>query len=215
MYPEILERYPVLKPYIGENYINDHNKRVLIIGESHYLPKNEGSKSEPHVWYNSDLKKNKINSTSWITTEHVVNEFINNKKLKKGHTFFNRLSHSINRISGDLFDDHKTSMNHVSFLNFFPRPAKTGKSLKIDKRDIQNGKEVLNWFIIENEPEIIAVASKKAGKEVENLLANKNIAYRIVAHPASNWWYKKAKSYNNLSGKEVFESFLKDHGMFY
>lgn len=213
MKPEILSKYPVLEPFVGEHYIHPDHKKVLIIGESHYLPKEEKLKSEPNLWYESDLDSNPIDNINWITTANVVKEFIEGEKLKKGHTFFNRLAHSLNVVFNDYYKNHKEILKHIAFLNFFPRPAKTGKSLNIEKRDIKHGINVLKWFIKKNEPDVIIVASKKAGKVIKrNIEAPTN--FQVVAHPASQWWYRRAKSYGNRSGKELFEDFLNEQEVF-
>lgn len=214
MKPTILEKYPVLTPYVGKNYNHDHHKRILIIGESHYLPENESNKSELNKWYSSSLKTNPISDESYINTAGVVSDSINNKKLQKGHTFFNNLSISINQAYQNSYEYQRNILHHIAFLNFFPRPATYGKSLNVHSLDTENGKAVLNWFILKEKPEVVIVVSSKAGYEAINVLRNHKLDSLVTAHPASAWWNREAKKYGGKTSKLAFEEFLKEKEVF-
>ena len=36
--PDHLRRFPCMHPWIGSRYRDERHKRLLVIGESHYLP---------------------------------------------------------------------------------------------------------------------------------------------------------------------------------
>ena len=46
-------KFPSLISYVGENYSNSKNKRILLIAQSHYFPQNSTVHYEAKNWYDS------------------------------------------------------------------------------------------------------------------------------------------------------------------
>ena len=51
--PEHLRRYPCMQPWIGNRYRDKRHKRLLVVGESHYLPPDSTIHHDPARWYRS------------------------------------------------------------------------------------------------------------------------------------------------------------------
>jgi len=45
--------FPSLISYVGENYSNSKNKRILLIAENHYFSQNSTIHYEANNWYDS------------------------------------------------------------------------------------------------------------------------------------------------------------------
>ena len=70
-------------------------------------------------------------------------------------------------------------------------------------RDLATAEEVLNWFIRRHRPELVAVASKAAGRNAEKMLMRSRIPYLITYYAGSPFWMTRFR--DDLS------DFLKDH----
>ena len=51
--PEHLRRYPCMQPWIGSRYRDERHKRLLVVGESHFLPPDSTIHHDPARWYRS------------------------------------------------------------------------------------------------------------------------------------------------------------------
>ena len=49
--PDHLRRFPCMHPWIGSRYQDKRHKRLLVIGESHYLPPDSTIHHDPDRWY--------------------------------------------------------------------------------------------------------------------------------------------------------------------
>ena len=52
---DIYHRYPILLPFVGNEY-TDTKKKIFFIGESHYLPGNYNNKISTE-WYDKNLSE--------------------------------------------------------------------------------------------------------------------------------------------------------------
>lgn len=120
-------------PFIGKDYFTQNNK-ILIIGESHYIPEGESAEIycdinwtrrfilkeglQIHPWYNGDTKNNLIREVEKTVSNKINNEFWNQV------TFFNliqRLLDSNNKKDRPTYEDIKKGLcffkSIVGFLN--------------------------------------------------------------------------------------------------
>ncbi|MSP27193.1 MAG: hypothetical protein EXR80_01760 [Methylococcales bacterium] len=118
-------------PFIGENY--DENSKILLLGESHYFPKDSTIHKNANEWYKKssvDLSKQEGNQ---INTRKVVNnmndDFTKQLEWSKSRTIFRNIEDSL-ITSG--FPKTNNSLCHVAFMHAFLRPAEeTGQSIRV------------------------------------------------------------------------------------
>ena len=117
--PDHLRRFPCMQPWIGSRYRDERHKRLLVIGESHYLPAESTIHHDPARWYRSsqaDLTEEEIRWASTIgnITGHWT----------RAHRIYRAIQDEIARIlkeSGITPDPFP--LNHVAYCNYFLRPA--------------------------------------------------------------------------------------------
>lgn len=206
---DIYQRYPSLLPFIGEKYQDSELPRILLLGESHYLPKiNSGTHLEAEKWYQSsqeDLyiinKDGEKESTElkWMNTRGIINK--NKDKTyfrKKGHAIFRNINKALHeKYSFPRLENH---FSHTAYMNAYLRPAeKLGKSIKSQPLDIEHSLTTIKQILEIIQPEKVIFVSSKSYDKIGKKLKLKN-AYRIP-HPASPWWHRKS---SKGTGKEQF-----------
>ncbi len=228
-------KFPQMMPWVGSQFGKAHNK-ILIIGESHYLPKGSTIQREPKKWYESsisDLGINPIANESEIDyteTAEIVSHGMNNWN-NGGHRFF-RYIHTAMRDSGITLNSglNDNLFRYFAFYNFFQRPAEeSGGSLKNTKLDDKIAYEVFEKNVEILNPDAVFVVSKKAwdslmqwywrSSEYKNInrfiikTNEKNLLSGYAPHTACyRFWYKPYPRYeNSFSGKEGFMDFIKEN----
>ena len=97
--PDHLRRFPCMHPWIVSRYRDERHKRLLVIGESHYLPPESTIHHDPAHWYRSraDLTEEEARWTSSIgnitgrwTRAHriyraIQDEIVRNPDGKRDH----------------------------------------------------------------------------------------------------------------------------------
>ena len=66
--PEHLRRFPCMHPWIGSRYRDDRHKRLLVVGESHYLPPESTIHHDPDRWYRSSQAELSEEEVRWAST---------------------------------------------------------------------------------------------------------------------------------------------------
>lgn len=210
---EHFQKYPTLIPWVGENYRNTKNKMV-ILGESHYLPEYSNCHHDPESWYEGI---NVLNSKelSWMNTAGIIKNGINRKGWKaKGHRIYTNLSRAMKETKIEEFDVEQP-FNQISYLNYFQRPAEvSGNSIKVSKLDSRNSADTVKSVIQILKPGMVVFCSSKAGRYAKNAglweeLMQMGIKSIRVPHAAMPWWNRASKKYNNLTGKQYFIEQLK------
>lgn len=198
--------HPEMLPYIGENYAN---KRILIISESHFVPKN--IKYQPDdTWYSGlyDIKSVSNNSNTRDVMKQVF--------LGKGHILFSNLSDALKQTNSNI------DLRDISWYNFFQKPAAYGVSIKPTDLDIQIALEIFEENLNILKPKLVVFISTLSFKYLNNdrvwskeINGHKykkfDIPIGIVPHPTSVWWNKKSKLHNNKTGKQKFIDIINDH----
>ena len=207
--PDHLRRFPCMQPWIGSRYRDQRHKRLLVVGESHYLPNESTIHHDPARWYRSsqtDLSEEEIRWTS--TIGNITGRWT------RAHRIYRAIQDEIARIlreSGVTPDAFP--LNHIAYSNYFLRPAPVaGGSIEghACHRDLEVAKEVLRWFFLSHHPKLLIVTSRFAGRFAENVLGTNAIPCVTTPHPGTRWWNAAARSYGNHSGRELFCNFLKD-----
>lgn len=217
---KIYQQFPIMKPFVGDNYITT-NPKVIFIGESHYLPSkwNGLIKTE---WYSKSLSDYTFDNEDlqWLSTSKIIIENVINSENKNN-------SHSIYRNLGNVFGEvfglgnYKTALQHISFYNYFIRPAETtGKSIVNDWfTDNQISFETLLDLDKILQPDKIIFASHKAKKAFDSIFTSKDYhkskeidisKIDFIPHPGMHWWNKISKKYGYVTGKDKLIKILND-----
>lgn len=216
--PQHLRRYPCAMPFVGSHYRDKRHKRLLVIGESHYFPKDSCRHLDPDRWYEGREEELSDLERAYIHTRGVVDCHWDGPS--KGRYFRN-----IRCVVSEALREHGMGEKeeeakpgnwvHVAFCNYFLRPAPSeGGSIKsaVAERDQQVADEVLRWIIASYGPELVTVVSVLAGAYAARVLRETGIPHQSVPHATGRcpWWTKRAAKYGNRSGRELFLDFLRD-----
>jgi len=224
------KKFDQMLPWVG----TDYNKyKVLVIGESHYIPSESSIHLSSEKWYASsraDLNKEEV---AWTNTAELITNGTDRKWESHGHTIYRNLENAIIESGFDP-QDKPSIFKFLSYYNFFQRPAIEGKSLDFDKIDVQIATDVFKHVLKVIEPQIICFVSRKPWdgcirekliywneeKNRHMLIGEKVITVDYFPHPACRWWNRKSKQYQFLNdnikrtGKEKFIDFIKAEEVF-
>ena len=204
------QNFPCMKPWVGNEYNADTHKRLLVIGESHYLPPNSTVHLNAEKWYGkqqSDLGEEEI---KWLSTSGIIRSNKDNNFPKKAHGIYRNACAAINSCSFNYNPPSKV-IDHFAYYNFFQRPAEiSGDSIKVKPVDKDVSLSVLKAVLDVLEPELVIFTSSLAGKVGRGLVSDNNFPFVVTPHPTCAWWNRRAKKYNG-KGKELVPAFLVQH----
>lgn len=209
---EFLRHHYECLPFIGEQY---EKSRLLLIGESHYVPKEEIQFVDRRDFYEAsfdDLAEGKYKR--WINTREVFNSRVYDKKDFKG--FFSNPATEIARViyqTDRLTTEQKIeAMHYYSFMNYFKRPSfDAGKTItELTNKDYQLAYDVSKYIIEVLAPKLIIFISKKAYYAFcdsdQNRRLREKYVIEFVSHPSCCWWNKKRK--DGGSAREDFYNYV-------
>ncbi len=218
-------KYPRMTPWIGSKY--PLNKRILVIGESHYLPNGVTYHHNVEGWYvgneitlKDDVyrscvqEKDKQNGINYISTSGILRvrstDMPPEKRRKfsaKGHTIYRNIFSALNSVCFKS-NNYLDAIDHIAYYNYFQRPAEnTGGSIKVTQKDKEVAEATLKYILESIKPDLVLVVSKKVGKVITPHLSD--LKHVVTAHPASVWWNRKTKK--GISGKSSFCQFLEQN----
>lgn len=201
----IYNRYKLLIPFVGKNY-NIAEKKILFVGESHFLPETYSGVCINEKWYKSNQKDFNFNSIeeAHLNTRNILNNDVINSGYKDpSHSIYRNIGNVLADYLGHL--DYNESLNYISFYNYFLRPAEEeGGSINVNRKD-----DVFSFnhlCEIENilKPNAIIFASTKARKSFHRVRHCNDNNYKIkgeslekkifdIPHPGSAWWNREFK----------------------
>ncbi len=190
-----------MQPWIGDHYQDDRHKRLLIVGESHYLPEGSTIHHDSDAWYTGSQDDLSDEERKWICTAGNIRGAWN-----RAHTIYREIARELSRILDERGLTHDDFVfQHIAYCNYFLRPAPVeGGSMAaaVHPRDVATAEEVLNWFIRRHRPELVAVASKAAGRHAEKVLVRSRIPYLVTYYAGSPFWMTRFR--------DDFADFLRD-----
>ena len=207
---EHYKNFPLMKPFIGENYL-DAKKKILVIGESHFFshePTSENPSPNPEIntgpskWYSSTQKDLHLSKFDSINTRKILST--------PNHMVFREiekvLSNSLQILEGRAIES-------IVFMNGFQRPAnKRGQSMEglASEPDYIVAIKTISEVIKIMKPNFVIFISKFAWEKIgKNLIKEDNIVYDFTYHPASIKYWNDAPNATNPTGKLKFEEILK------
>jgi|GEM_PF-788251 len=197
-------RYKQLKPFVGKNY-NIGHKKILVIGESHYLPPKTNHEVIKN-WYDRSYKDLTKDEFNWTNTSCIMN----NTDFRE-HPMYREINKSL--IRAGLPD----GILSVAYMNFFQRPSgRTKKSIQENEKDIEVANSVLKQTFVILQPDFIFFVSSKSYKHFNKSLFDPERTAH-TSHPECPWWNKPSSSYTRpkgwteprITGKASFELFIK------
>ncbi len=213
--PNHLERFPCLMPWVGDAYADNRHKRLLIVGESHYMPKESTIQLDREAWYNKSENDLTCKERSWINTQECVRE--NGCEECDPRFLWGKMAEQITYVSEKkgLTLGGQCVFDHVAFCNYFMIPApKTGGGMTnyVTQQDRVISEEVLRWVISEHAPELVLFISKLAfWNGGQGVVDEFGVPYEDAPHPNTTWWNRTAKAYGGKKGCELFADFLMEH----
>ncbi len=206
-----MNRHYECLPFIGNKY---DESRLLLIGESHYIPKSAVQYVDREDFYKisfDDLPEGEYKD--WVNTRSVF-EY----RANTGVSFKNFFSRTAAEIAKILYhtetptkEQKMSAMHQYAFINYYKRPSYAeGKTItKITDEDNKYAYDVSCYIIDILKPRLIVFLSKKA---YDSFCARDRGAlgsrYDIVAvsHPSSPWWYRKRN--DGKTAKDDFYGFI-------
>lgn len=204
------KKFPEMLPFIGEMY-ESAPKKVLVIGESHYLPKGSTVHSDSEHWYSSETITLSDKEREWINTNRVIRGWISGNR-SKAYTIYQNIEKALKEkeFGGE---GAKNYLEYIAFYNYFQRPANAKVSIENVDHDNRHAFEHFNkiWQLLNVDTAIFT--SKRAHNAYKRYQSESQAAGpRLVhqtCHPACSWWNRKHKSWVDdklyeMTGKEVF-----------
>lgn len=196
------QKHPQMRPFIGDDY---DKTRLLILGESHYLPKKEEKKKEKiDNWYNTpaaewlfggfDVDKEsdwKDEQKQWYCDTYTA-VLVRNALLDKKDNMYKRLHEVLQagQINGGL--------NACAYMNFFQRPSEiSGASIHNNALDNEYAAHTLNEVCQVLKPTKIYFASVKAFKGLGKFVEEHGLDKTEGTDELENvwrikWWFNDA-----------------------
>ena len=92
------EKYPMMKPWVGSNYLSDKHKKLLVLGESHYLPKESIKSHDVDAWYSGSEDSLDAEEKRWIRTRQIIKKIVDNNYCNSAHGIFRNTAKAVNLV---------------------------------------------------------------------------------------------------------------------
>jgi hypothetical protein len=217
-----LNNYPQMLPFIGCRW-TEQSKKILLLGESHYMPGDElkdlEKDNETHLtdWYNNTSDNFYEGLADYIDTRGVVQKADNpdEEGYAKPLMIFYNLKRELKNNLSQLKNENQI-FPFVSFYNYFQRPHFIeGGSIENNDRDNEVAFQTLKSVFKIIKPTLMIFVSTKAKHSFMNKFNSEldkncfdNIKIDGVPHASSQWWNRKSAAYNNKTGREKFISLI-------
>ncbi len=213
----IYSQYPQLLPLIGQEF-GHFGKRLLLIGESHYLPQLDESGKEitihhnDEAWYEANESLLDTTQKKWLNTRENAGSGENQKYTSKAYSIYRNIEYAI-KESGFNPPDTSNMLNYVAYANYFLRPARTGVSLQVTGKDSEVSYAAFRSLVQILEVDYLYFVSKLAWQSFMYMNRDSDrleqAQVRVFPHPASSWWNRTSADYfiepeKPLTGKQFF-----------
>jgi hypothetical protein len=200
------QRYPEMMVAIGAHYPRAP-LRVLVLGESHYLDKQEASNTAS-LWYGQrDLRQ--PNSARNITTRSIFDNAIRGRARSRSKMIFHALASALDDCHLAP-PDAVSALQTIAYMNFFQRPAeRKGESILVGPEDVTVATGVLETVVTILQPQLVLFATRLGWRharsaEVPLRLERMEIPTHCVPHPATSWWNRPSRPMQGMTGRQRF-----------
>ena len=197
----VLDRYPMMKPYVGDKYIPGGPKSLLLIGESHYLPEKSTQHLTPESWYSSDATTLSDKEQGWVNTAGIISYWKPKNFADKALSIYRNAFREINTY-GPKYPDYKDVADEIVYYNFFQRPALYRKSLVVSPKDADIAEQRFHEVVAQYKPAAIVFLSKLAFRWCKG---QRELGIPVVAtpHPGCAHWNRVCKQYEGKRGRDL------------
>ena len=209
-------------PFVGNNYESTKHKKLLLVGESHYMPENSTVHHNVDLWYKGTLK-----------LTHDEMRFCDTRGAREYRS--GRFGKNIDGAIREVYHDaEENAFNEIASCNYFLRPSDNKKNFKklCTERDCEESVKVFHKILDYLKPELLVFTSKFAFDHAEwidfpqyfgcglwDYAAEHNMDYFFTEHPSSSWWNRVVKLktgssndyFHGLTSKQFFVESLKLH----
>ncbi|GAB4200463.1 MAG: hypothetical protein Fur0023_03860 [Bacteroidia bacterium] len=205
------QKFPQMLPFIGDNYDNicGGKVKILVLGESHYFPKESNIHTDAKKWYNEISEKdlNEIEK-DWIDTREIVE----GEWKSLSHLIFALINEALAQFKQFQFEGKK-SIQGIAFMNAFQRPSVEEDSIKNihdednEQKDIdvQESCKVLKKVIEIIQPNLVIVVSKYTWYNLSNCIEiKKDCTNHTAAKYNNGWWISE-------DGRDKFINTVQNH----
>jgi hypothetical protein len=199
--------YPTMVPHEGCDYLVGGKKSLLLIGESHYLPK-DSTHLKAEEWYSADHSTLTPKEIDYISTAEIIRDARATGFKNKAYSIYRNAFKVINQ-NGPKHADFGAVADDVVFYNYFQRPAKHGKSLDVCEQDIEIADERFHQIYAEYRPALVVFLSMLARRYCASCRSIDPDKVVATPHPGSRYWNQPAKKYGNKSGREILANAVK------
>ena len=204
----IRERYPTMQPFVGRRFAESAGPRLLLVGESHYLPAGSTQHLDPATGYSGTATSLDDEEVLWISTARVVRGACDSGFRNRAHWIWKNAFEAINE-AGPRYQRYVQVAEDVAFYNFFQRPALQGESLEPTARDVAVANAVFEDTMRMLSPGAVAFISRRAWWNFEEK-TTVPVPVAATAHPTSPYWNRQCKRYGGRTGKQVLMDFVRD-----
>lgn len=192
------DNYPMMKPFVGRCFHERRGPSILLIGESHYLPKESTVHLNASDWYAGTADALSNIETSWISTASIVQYACEQRFRNKAFSIW-RNSFKVINAHGPHYSDFARVADDISFYNFFLRPAYQGRSIEVTALDEGFANEAFSYWCLELRPTAVIFLSALAHRSLRPSGVDAPIT--VVPHPASRWWNTPSSRYGGKPGR--------------
>jgi len=198
--------YPMMQPYVGDRY-HGATTKLLLIGESHYLPLRSRQHLTASDWYGGTSATLTEEEKIWISTAPIIRGAVAENFRKKAHWIWKNAFKVINE-AGPKYADYKLVAKDIAFFNFFLRPAKTGKSLGVTPDDVVIANDAFALHHSALRPTAVIFLSALAHANFKAPPAARGTKVVVTMHPSSAWWNRASKKRGNKSGRQILHDYI-------
>lgn len=206
------KRYPQMLPLVGSEY-QSNLRKIIVIGESHYLPSNSVVHKDAKSWYETGTSDSiSAKEKEWTHTRGTAGYAKNQKYNSKGHTIYRNLERAI-RVGLNCEEGIDNYFRYIAYYNYFQRPALQGDSLQITQVDEEIGyivikelHQILRFDIAIFVSKLAYSSFKESAKQDGSKLG---FVVEKTVHPSCSWWNRVHTNWQNgnkvkCTGKDQF-----------
>jgi hypothetical protein len=201
------KQYPMMCPYEGGNF-SRRRVRLLLIGESHYLPERSSQHLCAETWYAGSSETLSSEERGYIDTATLISAARAEAFANRSHrAMWGNPLKEINE-HGPRYEDYRRVADDIAFYNFFLRPAIKGKSLTVSDSDVEFANRAFHIHYDRLKPTAVVFLSTLARR---HLHLSKPLGVPVITtpHPGCVWWNRKATKYDGKRGRDILADYLK------
>ena len=208
-------------PFVGNNYESPKHKKLLLVGESHYMPKGSTIHHNVDLWYNG-IPELSCEEKRYCDTR--------GSRYYKSGSFGRNIDSAVREAFSNVGEN---AFNEMASYNYFLRPSDGGSFEELCKeKDCEESVKIFHKILEILEPELIVFTSKFAFEHAEwidfpkyfgcglwEYTTEHNMGYIFTEHPSCPWWNKVVKIktgssedyFHGFTSKQFFIKYLKEN----